>query len=98
MSPTVPFLVRCWYDQADDTMRLEVLQIDTQEAVRLGDNSFLVRFITQGTVASPRSYIYLRHVGSGLETYVQGGPGLRQFVRQCLGPEPPQREPSSAVD
>lgn len=98
MSPTVPILVRCWHDEAGDTVRLEVLRIDTHEPVRLADGRFLVRFVTQGDEANPRHYCYVRHIASGLETYVFGGPGLRRFVHECLRPGPAEGERPGAID
>lgn len=75
-------IVRCWYDPQSDATRLQVVRVDTTEEVRLSDSSFLLR-ISLGERGSVLR-CFIRHLASGREAYVQGGSGLRAFVKACL--------------
>ena len=75
-------IVRCWYDPQTDATRLQVVRVDTNEEVRLSDSSFLLR-ISLGERGSVLR-CFIRHLASGREAYVQGGSGLRAFVKACL--------------
>ncbi len=79
---TIAFAVRTWSDPASGATRVQVLRVDRAGAVRLVNASFLVRltFDPGGGIVRCR----LRHIASGREAYVQGGPGLRAFVADCL--------------
>jgi hypothetical protein len=79
---TLSFTVRCWYDPTIDGTRLQVTRVDDAEEVHLANSSFLVRVTTDRRGLVERCFI--RHVASGREAYVQGGPGLSAFVKECL--------------
>ena len=79
---TFSVIVRCWYDNQADATQLQVLRTDTAEKVWLGDSSFLLRISVEEAASVERCYI--RHIASGREAYVQGGPSLRAFVKTCL--------------
>ncbi len=82
-------LVRCWYDMQTDTVRLQVIRTDTTEPVSFGDHRFFLRFSVDEETSVVRCLI--RHIASGREAFVQGGPHLCAFIRACLlqsdGPE-----------
>ena len=80
------FTVRCWYDQQAALTRLQVLRVDTGEEVLLRDSQFVVRVSLEENATIARCFI--RHVESGRETFVQGGAGLRAFVKTCLLAQP----------
>ncbi len=86
-------IVRCWYDPQTDATSLQVVRVDTGEEVRLSDTSFLLR-ISLGERGSVLR-CFIRHLASGREAYVQGGLGLRAFVKACLlkDGEPESEEP-----
>ena len=48
------------------------------------DSTFLVRFTGGPHMLVERCYI--RHVTSGREAYIQGGPDLFTFLQDCLIP------------
>lgn len=75
-------IVRCWHDLQTDVTRLQVVRVDTNEEVRLSGSSFLLR-ISLGEHGSVLR-CFIRHLASGREAYVQGGSGLRTFVKVCL--------------
>lgn len=95
-SDDLSVIVRCWYDPQTNANRLQVVRVDTNEEVRLSDSSFLLR-ISLGERGSVLR-CFIRHLASGREAYVQGGSGLRAFVRACLlksseaGPDAPAEE------
>lgn len=61
---------------------MQVVRTDSAQEVHLGDSTFLLRIPLEGSGAVERYYI--RHVASGRDVYVQGGPGLRDFMKTCL--------------
>jgi len=79
---TLSFMVRCWHDSATNATRIQVIPIDTAEEVHLNNSKFLVRAAIDRQGLVERCFI--RHIASGREAYVQGGPGLSAFVQQCL--------------
>ena len=81
-SKTFSVIVRCWYDIQADATQLQVVRTDTAEEVRLGDSSFLLRFSVDK--AMPVERCFIRHLASGREAYVQGGPSLHAFIKDCL--------------
>ena len=81
-SKTFSIIVRCWYDQQADATQLQVVRVDTAKNVRLGDGSFLLRISLDETAPSGRCFI--RHLASGREAFVQGGPSLHAFIKDCL--------------
>lgn len=62
--------------------RLHLARIEGEEDVQLAGGTFLLRITTDEGGAVHRCC--LRHVASGREAYVQGGPELRAFVIDCL--------------
>jgi len=82
VTKTVSFAVRTWRDPHVGATRLQVLRIDRPEEVRLTNGSFLVRVTIDKQLSTERCTI--RHVASGREAIVQGGPGLSAFVEACL--------------
>lgn len=81
-SKTFSVIVRCWYDMRADATQLQVVRTDTAEEVQLGNSSFLLRFAVDETTPVERCFI--RHLASGREAYVQGGPSLHAFIKDCL--------------
>ena len=75
-------IVKCWYDTQAGATHLQVVRTDTAEEVHLGNSTFLLRIPAKGTASVERCYI--RHIASGRDAYVQGGPGLRDFIKTCL--------------
>jgi hypothetical protein len=81
-SETVSIIVWCWHDRQTNTTLLRAVHVNTAEEVPLRDGSFLLRFSLDESAPVQRCYI--RHIASGREAYVQGGPNLRTFVKDCL--------------
>jgi hypothetical protein len=81
-SETFSFIVWFWHDQLTNANQLKVVRVDTSEEVRLTDGSFLLRISRDGETSVERCLI--RHISSGREAYIQSGPNLRAFVRDCL--------------
>jgi hypothetical protein len=79
---TLSFTVRCWYDPKIDVTRLQVMRVDQAEEVCLTNSTFLVRVTADQRGLVERCFI--RHMVSGREAYIQGGPGLSAFVKECL--------------
>jgi hypothetical protein len=75
-------VVKCWHDTLTGTTHLQVVRTDTAQEVLLGNSTFLLRIPVDGMGTVERCYI--RHIASGREAYVQGGPGLRDFIKTCL--------------
>lgn len=71
-----------WRDLLTRVTHLKVVRVDTSEEVHLNTGSFLLRISRNENEAVERCYI--RHIASGREAYVQGGPNLRAFVKACL--------------
>jgi hypothetical protein len=74
--------IQCWREADTGTTRLRIERLDRPEEVQLADATFLVRVAFDQGRLMERCYI--RHVGSGREAYVQGGPALSAFVRASL--------------
>lgn len=81
-SQNFSFIVWCWHDVQSGATRLRVVQVDTAKEVALSDSSFLFRVSIDDETLVERCLI--RHLPSGRETYIQGGSGLRTFVKSCL--------------
>jgi len=75
-------IVWCWPDLPTNATQLRVVSVATGEAVHLNSGSFLLRISIDAKVLVTRCFI--RHIASGREAYVQGGPNLRAFVKTCL--------------
>lgn len=81
-SETFSVIVWFWHDQLTNASQLKVVRVDTSEEVQLTDGSFLLRISRDGETTVERCL--LRHISSGREAYVQGGPNLHAFVKACL--------------
>ena len=79
---TFSFIVSGWHDELTSATHLKVVQVDTGEEVQLSDGSFLLRVSRDENASVERCFI--RHIATGREAYVQGGPNLRAFVNACL--------------
>ena len=79
---TFSVIVWYWQDQQTGTTHLRVVRADTAEEVHLRDGVFLLRISTDEHTQVPRCFI--RHIASGREAYIQSGPNLRAFVKDCL--------------
>ena len=75
-------LVRCWYDLQTEATQLQVVRADKAEEIRLEDGNFLLRISVDEATCIGRCFI--RHLASGREAYVQGGPNLHTFIKDCL--------------
>lgn len=81
-SSVFSIIVKCWYDTRGGEARLQIVRTDTAQEVHLGASTFILR-IPVGESATLERY-HIRHIASGREAYVQGGPGLRNFIKTCL--------------
>ncbi len=79
---TLSFVVRSWHDPQFGATRVQVVNADSVEEVRLTETSFLVRATVDEQQRVHRCLI--RHLGSGHEAYLQGGRGLSAFIKACL--------------
>lgn len=75
-------IVWFWRDLQTNTTRLRVVSVASGEEVLLNDGSFLLRISINANLSVTRCYC--RHIGSGREAHMQGGPKLREFVKGCL--------------
>ncbi len=75
-------IIWCWHDLQTDTTQVRLVRVDTGEDVPLKDGSFLLRISIDARTSVIRCFI--RHIASGSEAYVQGGPKLRTFIKTCL--------------
>jgi hypothetical protein len=82
MSETVSIIVWCWHDLQTDALLLRAVYANTAEEVPLRKGSFLLRISLDENTSTQRCHI--RHIASGREAYIQGGPNLRAFVKDCL--------------
>jgi hypothetical protein len=78
-------LLWCRPDLQSETTQLRVVRVDTGKAVNFSESSFLLRIWLEKNGIVLRCLI--RHVASGREAYVQGGPNVRAFVKACLLPD-----------
>lgn len=76
------FIISCEKGPRADAIELRVARVDSGEGVLLREGSFLLRCSTNGRSVVQRCLI--RHVESGREAYLQVGPGLRDFINDCL--------------
>jgi len=81
-SQTFSILVRCWYYQPNDATQIQVQRADTSDKIYLEDSSYLLRIsLDEGTLIGR---CFIRHLASGREAYVQGGPHLHTFIKDCI--------------
>jgi hypothetical protein len=78
----ISVIIQCWHGQQSDVLQARIVRVDTADNVRVKDGTFLLRISTDVDTATERCYI--RHIASGREAYVQGGPNLRAFVMACV--------------
>lgn len=76
------FVIQCWHEQPTGIRLVRVVRVETEQTIPLATNSFLLRFTCSADGSIERCY--MRHIASGRQAYVQGGPGLSAFVRECL--------------
>jgi hypothetical protein len=88
--------VQCWYEAETGATRVKVERIDQQEEIQLNDGTFLVRVTFDRGQLVQRCFI--RHLASGREAYVQGGPGLSTFIRDSLLASPRAAKPALAEE
>jgi hypothetical protein len=81
----ISIIIWCWHDLRTDATQLRLVRVDTGKDVPLRDGSFLLRISIDAKASVTRCYI--RHIVSGREAYVQGGPNLRAVVKACLLPD-----------
>ena len=75
-------IIWCWPDSQTNTTWLRAVDVATGEELHLSGGSFLLRISIDAKASVTRCYI--RHIASGREGYIQGGPNLRAFVKACL--------------
>lgn len=76
-SETFSLIIQCWHDQAR-RLQVRVVRVDTGEDVPINDGTFLLRLTTDTKTKVERCTI--RHIASGQEAVVQGGPKLRALI------------------
>jgi len=81
-SETFSAILWCWHDLPTGAFQLRAVHVDTTEEIHLNDGSFLLRISVDADASVLRCLI--RHIASGREAYVQGGPNLLTFVKACL--------------
>jgi len=75
-------ILRYWYDPQTGTRQVRVIRTDTADEVRFIDGSFLIRVSVEDT--APVTRCLIRHLDSGREAYIQGGPNLLDFIKDSL--------------
>jgi len=75
-------IVRCWNDPQTGTRQVRVVRTDTADEVHFGDGSFLIRVSVESS--APVTRCLIRHLESGREAYIQGGPNLLAFIKDSL--------------
>lgn len=75
-------IVKCWRDTPTGKTHIQVIRTDSAQEVFLENSTFLVR--VQRWEAGRLDQYYIRHIASGRDAYVQGGPSLRDFIKTCL--------------
>ena len=84
MNEHISVIIQCWHEQASDVLQARVVHVETADNLHIKDGTFLLRISTDMDTATVRCYI--RHIASGHEAYVQGGPNLRAFIIACVLP------------
>jgi hypothetical protein len=75
-------MVQCWLDPQTGLTQVRATRVDVAEKVQLNSGIFLLRITSDESASFQRCLV--RHIESGRETFIQGGPGLRDFVKVCL--------------
>ena len=79
---SLSIIIWCSYVSPGDAVHMRMVRVDTGEEMRVKEGSFLLRILTDASTSATRCTI--RHIASGQEAYVQGGPHLRSFVKACI--------------
>ena len=75
-------IVWFWPDLQTNIAGLRVVSVATGKEVPFKGGTFLLRISIN--VKSLVTRCYIRHIVSGRETYIQGGPKLGAFIKDCL--------------
>lgn len=75
-------IVRYWYDPQTGTRQVRVVRTDTVDEVRLSDSSYLIRVSVES--GAPVTRCLIRHLESGREAFIQGGPNLLALIKDSL--------------
>lgn len=86
MSGTIhSFIVQYQQEVWADEIQSQIVRLDTSEYIHLRNGSILLRVFIDFMDENPTIVRCLvRHLNSGREVYVQGGPKLLAFVKDCL--------------
>jgi hypothetical protein len=83
MSGTVlSLLMQYRQDVRADGIQGQVVRLDTGEYIHVRNGSILLRVFIDANPTMVRCL--MRHLNSGREVYLQGGPKLLSFVNDCL--------------
>lgn len=75
-------IVRFRYGPQSGTRQVRVICTDTADEVHLSDGSFLIRVSIESD--APVTRCLIRHLESGREAYIQGGPNLLALIKDSL--------------
>lgn len=75
-------LMQCRADAVTHTLHVQIVNVDTGEAVSCSDSAFLLRMTVDRQLATVRCLI--RHIASGDEAHVQSGLNILAFMRMHL--------------
>jgi hypothetical protein len=81
-SESFSILLWCRNDPQADIIQLRAVSVSTGEDIHFKDAGFLLRVSIDTDTLVVRCMI--RHIASGNEAHVQGGPALREFVKANL--------------
>ena len=81
-SESFSILLWCHSDPQTDNIQLRAVSVSTWEDIHFKDAGFLLRVFIDTDTSVVRCMI--RHIDSGNEAHVQGGPALREFVKANL--------------
>ncbi len=92
---TFSVILWCWHDARTDALQARLVRSDTAREVSLKDGVFLLRCWSDRNGRVERCLI--RHLASGREAYIQGGPKLRDFVKACVLNDDAQPPPNDTT-
>lgn len=90
------FLIWCKPEQQTRTTKIQAVRVDTGEEVYLNESCFLLRITTDAN--APMTRCLVRHIASGSEAYLQGGPSLQAFLKTYLLQDSPLAEQQTSDD
>ena len=90
------FLIWCKPEQQTRTTNIQAVRVDTGEEVYLNESCFLLRITTDAN--APVTRCLVRHLASGSEAYLQGGPSLQTFIQNYLLQDNPPAEQQTSDD